>query len=131
MEGEQQLNEEKEEILRLLRGWQDRETSSVVRGAWADDIGEDHRKARRAGGRKCGERAGGASVSTEAQLAHASTKLHSNNTAELSRITEALSFLGPMAPSPAIRKLVSSMIPSMRPAFAWVRFSHARMSPWV
>ena len=44
MEGQQQLNEEKEEILRMLRRWQDRETSPVVRRAWADDIGEEHEK---------------------------------------------------------------------------------------
>ena len=39
--------------------------------------------------------------------------------------------LDPMALSPAIHKPVSSTTPSTRPTFAWVRFSHARMSPWV
>ena len=36
-ESEQQRNEEKEEILKLLRGWQQREASPVVRWAWVDD----------------------------------------------------------------------------------------------
>ena len=40
-EGEQQRNEEKEEILKLLRGWQERETSPVVRWAWADESTEE------------------------------------------------------------------------------------------
>ena len=40
MEGEQQRNEEKEEILRLLGEWQERETSPIVRWAWADEIRE-------------------------------------------------------------------------------------------
>ena len=35
-----------------------------------------------------------------------------------------------MAPSPAIRKLLYSLIPRTRPTFPWVRFSHARMSPF-
>ena len=38
--------------------------------------------------------------------------------------------LGSMALSPAIRKLVSSTIPSMLPAFVWGRSNHARMSSW-
>ena len=41
-EGEQQRNEKKKEIPMLLRGWQEMETSAVVRWAWADDIGEEH-----------------------------------------------------------------------------------------
>ena len=36
-EGEQQRNEEKEEILRLLGEWQEREASPIVRWAWADE----------------------------------------------------------------------------------------------
>ena len=39
-EGEQQRNEEKEEILKLLRGWQEKETSPIVRWAWADESTE-------------------------------------------------------------------------------------------
>ena len=35
-EDEQQRNEEKEEILRLLGEWQERETSPIVKWAWAD-----------------------------------------------------------------------------------------------
>ena len=40
-EGEQQRNEEKEEILRLLRGWQEKETSPIMRWAWADESTEE------------------------------------------------------------------------------------------
>ena len=36
-EDEQQRNEEKEEILRLLGEWQERETSPIVKSAWADE----------------------------------------------------------------------------------------------
>ena len=39
-ECEQQRNEEREEMLKLLRGWQEKETGPVVRWAWADDINE-------------------------------------------------------------------------------------------
>ena len=37
-------------------------------------------------------------VTTEAHLAYARARLHSNNIAELSAIVEALSFLGPHGP---------------------------------
>ena len=40
-EGEQQRNEEKEEILKLLRGWQEKETSPIMRWAWADESTEE------------------------------------------------------------------------------------------
>ena len=40
-EGEQQCNEEKEEILKFLRGWQEKETSPIVRWAWADESTEE------------------------------------------------------------------------------------------
>ena len=40
-EGEQQRNEEKEEILKLLRGWQEKETSPIMRWAWVDESTED------------------------------------------------------------------------------------------
>ena len=36
-EGEQQRNEEKEKILRLLGEWQECEASPIVRWAWADE----------------------------------------------------------------------------------------------
>ena len=42
--GEQQCNEEKEEILRLLKGWRTSETSTIVRWAWADDIDEERER---------------------------------------------------------------------------------------
>ena len=44
-EGEQQHNEEKEENQRLLRGWQERETSTTVRWAWADYVDEEQEPA--------------------------------------------------------------------------------------
>ena len=37
----QQCSEEKEEIVKLLRGWQDRETSPIVRWALADESTEE------------------------------------------------------------------------------------------
>ena len=40
-EGEQQRIEEKEEILKLLRGWQERKTSPIVRWAWTDENTEE------------------------------------------------------------------------------------------
>ena len=40
-EGEQQRNEEKEEILKLLKGWQEKETSPIMRWAWADESTEE------------------------------------------------------------------------------------------
>ena len=40
-EGKQQRNEEKEEILKLLRGWQEKETSPIMRWAWADESTEE------------------------------------------------------------------------------------------
>ena len=40
-EGEQERNEEKEEILKLLRGWQEKETSPIVRWALADESAEE------------------------------------------------------------------------------------------
>ena len=36
-EGEQQRNEEKAEILRLLGEWQERKASPIVRWAWTDE----------------------------------------------------------------------------------------------
>ena len=51
-EGEQQRNEEKEEILRLLGEWQEREMSSIVRWAWADENTEEESKQEKVIGRK-------------------------------------------------------------------------------
>ena len=69
-------------------------------------------------------------VTTEAHLAYARARHHSINTAELSSIIEALSFLGPMAQLPVILRRVSSTIPDMRPSFAWTLSKHARTSSW-
>ena len=51
-------------------------------------------------------------ITTEAHLAFAGASVHSNNTAEMSAIVEALSFLGPMARLPVMRTFLS-MIPNM------------------
>ena len=40
-DGEQERDEEKEDILRLLGEWQERETSPIVRWAWADESTEE------------------------------------------------------------------------------------------
>ena len=40
-EGGQQCNGKKEEILKLLRRWQEKETSPIVRWAWADESTEE------------------------------------------------------------------------------------------
>ena len=42
--GEQQRNEEKEEILRLLGEWQESVTSPIVLWAWADENTEEESK---------------------------------------------------------------------------------------
>ena len=58
-------------------------------------------------------------VTTEAHLAYAGARTHSNNTAELSSMIEALSFLGPLARLPVTHAPAFSTIPSMRPVSAW------------
>ena len=65
-------------------------------------------------------------VTTVAHLAFAGARVHSNNTAEIYAIVEALCFLGPMARLPVMRVLVFSMNPSMLLMFAWSQFMLAR-----
>ena len=60
----------------------------------------------------------GSVVTTEAHLAFAGARIHSNNTAEMSAIIEALSLMS---------VLVFSMIPSMLLVFAWAQSMLARM----
>ena len=57
-------------------------------------------------------------LTTEAHLAFASARVHSNNIAEMSAMIEAL-FLGPMALLLVTRTLMFSLIPSMLLVFAW------------
>ena len=122
VEGEQQLNEEKEEILRLLRGWQDRETSPVVRGAWADDIGEEHERQ---------EELEEESVEKELEAQACRPKRSLRMQVPSSNPTTLLNSRGSLTRYPSLDqwpRRLSSLIPSMRPAFAWVRSNYARMS---
>ena len=66
-------------------------------------------------------------VTTEAHLAYAGARIHSDNTADMSAIIEALSFLGPSAGSPVKRFLASSVIQSMLLVFVWVQCMLAHM----
>ena len=65
---------------------------------------------------------------TEAHLAYAGARIHSNNTVEMSAIVEALYFLGPRgAVSSDACLCVFFMTPSMLLVFAWVLSMLARM----
>ena len=57
-------------------------------------------------------------ITTEAHLAFAGARVHSNNTTEMSAMVEAFS-LGPMVRLPAVRTRVFSMTPTMLLVFAW------------
>ena len=63
-------------------------------------------------------------ITTEAHLAYAVSRIHSNNTAELSSIVDALSFLGPHGLLPVTHARVSILIPSTLPVFVWVQCNH-------
>ena len=63
-------------------------------------------------------------ITTEAHLAFAGARVHSNTT-EMSAFVEALSFPGPTGPVARDAHFVFSMIPSMLLVFAWAQF-HAR-----
>ena len=65
-------------------------------------------------------------VPTEAHLAHAGTRIQSNNTAEMSAIIEALSFLGPLGPVAWDACSCLSMTPNMLLMFAWAQSMLAR-----
>ena len=67
-------------------------------------------------------------ITTKAHLAYAGARIQSNNTAELSSIVQALSFLGARGPLPVIHIRIFSTIPITLPAFAWALSSHARTS---
>ena len=51
-ESKQQRNEEREEILKLLRGWQEKETSPIMRWAWADESTEEESNQENGEGKK-------------------------------------------------------------------------------
>ena len=67
-------------------------------------------------------------VTTEAHLAFSSARTHSNNTAEMTAMVEALSFLGPVARLPVRRIRVFVMTANMLRVCAWARFKPAHMS---
>ena len=65
-------------------------------------------------------------ITTEAHLALACARTHSNNTAEMSAMIEALFFLGPH--DPVARDANSCvMTPNMLPVLFWTRVRPARM----
>ena len=71
-------------------------------------------------------------ITTEAHLAYAGARLHSNNTAELSSIIEALSFLGPKGPCcPRFASLYLLRFQARGQHLLGVRSNHVRMSPWM
>ena len=67
-------------------------------------------------------------ITTEAHLAaFAGARVHSNITAEMTAMVEALPFLGPMARLPVMRTLVVFILtPNMLLVFTWARFKPAR-----
>ena len=68
----------------------------------------------------------GPGITTEAHLAFGGARTHSDNTAEMSAMIEALCFLGPHGPG--VRDANSCILtPNMLLVFAWARFRPARM----
>ena len=65
-------------------------------------------------------------ITTEAHLAFAGARVHSNNTAEMSAIVDALSFLWLQGRLPVMHVLVFSMIPSCWCLLGHNSCSHAR-----
>ena len=66
------------------------------------------------------------SITTETHFASAGARLHINNTAELSSIIEALSFLAFMTGQPRLAGTLFLMTQHTLPTFVWERFSHAQ-----
>ena len=66
-------------------------------------------------------------VTTEAHLAFSGAKTHSNNTAEMTVMIEALSFLGPHGPLARDEQSFFIMSLSMLLVFAWARSRLVRM----
>ena len=69
-------------------------------------------------------------ITTEAHLTLAGARTHSHNTAEMSAIVEALSFLGPYGPVARDANSVFIMTPNMLLVCVWARFKPAHMSSW-
>ena len=69
-------------------------------------------------------------ITTEAHPAFSGARTHSNNTAEMTTMVEALSFLGPRGPVAHDANSCFFMTPNMLPVCAWARFRPARMYSW-
>ena len=69
-------------------------------------------------------------VTTEAHLAFSGARTHSNNTAEMTAMIEALSFLGPRGLVARDMTRVFTMSQNMLLVCAWARFKPAHMSSW-
>ena len=69
-------------------------------------------------------------ITTEAHLAFSGARPHSNNTAEMSAMIEALSFLGPLGPVARDANSCIFMTPNMLLVCVWERFKPAHMSSW-
>ena len=69
-------------------------------------------------------------ITTEAHLAFSGARTHSNNTAEMSSMIEALSFLGPRGPSACDVESCIIMTLNTLLVCAWARFRPQHMSNW-
>ena len=69
-------------------------------------------------------------ITTEAHLAFSGAKTHPNNTAELTAMIEALSFLGPRGPVTPGEQSRFFMIPCMLLVFVWARTRPALTCSW-
>ena len=70
-------------------------------------------------------------ITTEAHIAFSGARIHSNNTAEMTAMFEALSFLSPRGPvTHMMNSHVFIMILCMMPVFVWARSRPAHMCSW-
>ena len=69
-------------------------------------------------------------VTTEAHLAFSGARTHSNNTAEMTAMIEALSFLGPHGPVARDEQSCIFMILNTLLEFVWARSKPAHMCSW-
>ena len=69
-------------------------------------------------------------ITSETHCAFCGARAHSKNTAEMTAMIEALSFLGPVAQLPVIRIRVFIMTPNMLLVFALARFKPAHTCSW-
>ena len=70
-------------------------------------------------------------VTTEAHLAFSGARTHSNNTAEMTAMIEALSFLGPRGPvAPDVESCIYYDSKHAAGVCVWARFKPAHMFSW-